>query len=247
MTENLTKDKINKVVLVGVLKNKRDLEILLAEKWYRIPIKYAPKRQFQYLAFYQPVLFGRQGKRIQYYARVLNYQKIKRKKLLPNELNHPRASDYYYKIWLGRIKKLSRPIRNIIPRRISFGFTTLSRLLKSKDILQLYNVTPIEQIVENGLRQAGIKAVAQYHIFKEKKRYCLDFAVFCQRGKIAIECDNKKAHSSRHQRIKDRIKDAFLKRHGWLVIRLPEHEIISDLKSCIVRVKKAIQKFGGLI
>ena len=86
MIKNQAKDKTKKIVLVGVLKNKSDLNILLKEKWYRIPKAHMLKRQFDYLAFYQPASFGRQGKRIQYYARVLNYQTIKRKDLLPAEI-----------------------------------------------------------------------------------------------------------------------------------------------------------------
>ena len=260
MIRNHPKDKIDKIVLVGVLRNKRDLNILLTENWYRIPVAHAPIRQFNYLAFYQPALFGRQGKRIQYYARVLNYQTIRRSDLLPNESSHPRTHDYYLRIRVGKIKKLPRSIRNIIPRRVSFSFTTLNHLLKSKNILQLYNIVPTEQIVKDSLSRAGIKAVSQYYVSSDKKprtrfrqaqsvrgrRYCLDFAVFCKQGSIAIECDNKKAHSSLRQRKKDKIKNTFLRRHGWTVIRLPEHDIVSNLRGCIVRVKKAVRKLGGL-
>lgn len=246
MIKNQPKDKGNKIVLVGVLKDQRDLNILLKKKWYRIPVASAPRRRFDYLSFYQPALFGRHGKRIRYYARVLNCQIIKRSDLLPDESNHLRAHDYYLRIRLGKIKKLPRSIRNIIPRRVSFGFTTFNRLLKSKNILQLYNIIPTEQIVKDGLSRTGIKATAQYYVLSGKKRYCLDFAVFCQQGSIAIECDNKKAHSGLTQREKDKIKNAFLRRHGWLVIRLSEEKIISDLRGCIVRIKKAIRELGGL-
>ena len=248
MIKNQPKDKGDKIVLVGVVKDWRDLNILLKENWYRIPVAHAPTRRFDYLAFYQPALFGRPGKCIRYYARVLNYQTIKRKDLLPAESNHLRAHEYYLLVRVGKVKKLPRPIRNIIPRRISFGFTTLNRLLKSRDILQLYNITPTEQITEDGLSRAGIRAIAKYYVSSGKKRYCLDFAVFCRQGAIAIECDNKKAHSSLRQREKDRIKkNVFLRRRGWLVIRLPEHDIVSDLAGCIVRIRKAIRKLGGLI
>ena len=244
MRKNQSREKI---VLVGALKDRRDLEILFKEKWYRIPVIYAPKRQFNYLAFYQPVSFDRKGKQIQYFARVLGYQIIKRKNLLPAELNHPRAEDDYFQVRIGKMKKLALPIRNIRPRRISFGFTTLSHLLESKDILQLYNVPPTEEIIENGLKQAGIQAIAQHYLSVDKKRFCLDFAIFCQRGKIAIECDNKKAHSSPAQQKKDKIKDNFLKGHGWKVIRLKESAVLSNLKGCLLRIQKTIQKLGGPI
>jgi len=243
----IIKGKIDKVVLVGVLKNKRDLNILLTKNWYRIPVAHAPTRQFNYLAFYQPVLFGRQGKRIRYYARVLNYQTMRRSDLLPDGSNHPKVYDYYLRVRVGKVKKLPRPIRNTTPCRISFGFTTLNRLLKSKNILQLYNVAPTEQIIEDGLRRAGIKAITQHYVLSGKKRYCLDFAVFCRQGSIAIECDNKKAHFGLRQREKDKIKNALLRRHGWIVIRLPERDIVSDLNGCIVRIKKAVRKLGGQV
>lgn len=240
------KDKKDEIVLVAVLKNKRDLDILLSESWYRIPATYAPRRQFSYLAFYQPALFGRQGKRIQYYGRVLGYQIARRSDLLPSELNHPNAQGDYLRVRLGKIRKLPRPVRNIIPRRVSFGFTTLNNLFKSKNILQLYNVAPTEQILQDGLMRAGISATAQHYVSAGTKRYCLDFAVFCQKGAVAIECDNRKAHSGQRQREKDKIKDDFLKRHGWTVIRLPECDIISDLPGCITKIKKASRKLGGL-
>ncbi len=246
MIKNRVKNRIDKVVLVGILKNKRDLDILLTEKWYRIPVAHAPTRQFDYLAFYQPALFGRQGKCIQYYARILSFQTIKRSDLLPNEFSHPRFRDYYFQFQVGRIKKLTQPIRNIIPRRISFGFTTLSHLLRSKNILQLYKVVPIEQITEDALRRAGIRTTAQYYVSGSKKRYRLDFAVFCKRGSIAIECDNKKSHSNLYQRKKDKIKNIFLKRRGWVVIRLSERDIVFNLKSCVAKVKKAVRKLNLL-
>ena len=246
MIKNHTKDKIDKIVLVGVLKDRRDFNILLTGNWYRIPMTHAPRRRFDYLAFYQPAPFGHQGKRIRYYTRVLNWRVIKRGDLLPDEPSHPRARDYYLQVRVGKIKKLPRPIRNIIPRRISFGFTTLNHLLKSKDILQLYNITPTEQIVEGGLEEAGIRVIPQYYVKGKQKRYFLDFAIFCQKGMIAIECDNKKAHSIPSQKKKDKIKNAFLRRHGWTVIRLSERDIVSDLRGCIVRIKKAIRKLGGL-
>ena len=246
MMKNHIKNNINKIVLVGVLKNKRDLHILLTKNWYRIPLAHAPTQPFSHLAFYQPAHHGREGKRIRYYARVLHYQTIERINLLPDEPSHPRAHDYYLRICVGKVKRLSRPIRNIMPRRVSFGFTTLHRLRTSKNVLQLYDIAPTEQIIKDGLGLAGIKAVAQYHVVGSKKRYCLDFAALCKQGSIAIECDNKKAHSGPRQREKDKAKNAFLRRRGWTVLRLLEHDIVSDSDGCMVRIKKAVQKLGGI-
>ena len=142
------------------------------------------------------------------------------------------------------VKKLARPIKNIIPRRVSFGFTSWKALLKAGDILELYGVSPTEQIVERRLHRLGIKTEKELTISKEGKRYRLDLAVFCLNGRIAIECDNRKAHSG-VQLEKDKKKDAFLKRNGWHVIRLAERDIIERLDDCLGLVAEAVKKFGG--
>lgn len=239
-------DLKEKIVLVGVLKNKRDLEIILKQKWYRIPVDWAPKRQFDYLAFYQPLSFKKAGKQIKYFAEVLDFKRVKRKNLLPNEIDHPRSEKDYFQVHLKNIQSLSQPIKNIHPRRISFGFTTLSRFLTAKDILQLYNVSPIEDIIEKKLREMGIKAISQYCLTINKKRFRLDFAIFCKKGKIALECDNKKAHSSSLQKEKDKIKNGYLKKDGWKIIRLKEEAILSKLDNCFLRIKETIEELGGL-
>lgn len=241
------KDAKNEIVLVGVLKNKRDFEILMRKNWYRVPADFAPKRKFDYLAFYQPLEFGKRGKRIIYFARVLSTQKIKRISLMSDEPNHPRANDDYIRFGVGKIRMLTRAIENTIPRRIVFGFTTLNRLMSSKDILELYSIAPTEQILEKALKKSGIRYVSQQYVSCGKKRYRPDFTILCKNGRIAIECDNTKAHSGVRQNIKDRIKDACLREFGWTVVRFSENEILFDLKKCLSRTKRTIRLLGGIV
>ena len=235
----------SKTVLVCVLKTKSDLRILFRQNWYRIPVAYLPRRKFSYLAFYQPAVFGKGGQRIQYYARVKSSRVAKRIELLPREKNHPRAHNDYLRIELAWVKKLARPIKNIIPRRVSFGFTSLKSLLKAGDILELYGISPTEQIIERGLNNLGIKTRKEFGVFKAGKQYRLDLAVFCKNGRIAIECDNLKAHSGAVQMAKDEMKDEFLKRNGWHVIRVTEQDINERLDYCLGIVVKAVEKLGG--
>ncbi len=244
----------DKTVLVGVLKRKRDLDILLSERWYRMPVSHAPVKPFGYLAFYQPAFFGAEGKRIRYYARVLKRETMPRKKLLLDERDHPRAGEPYLKITVSAPRLLTRPIRNTTPRRVSFGFTTIGRLLIARNILELYDVPPTEDIVKRAFREAGIPAVPQQFVtgggkprrFGRGKRYRTDFAIFCHKGKIAIECDNRKAHTSPVAKKHDREKDMFFRRRGWLVIRLTEHNITFALDECLARVRLGISALGGL-
>lgn len=232
-------------VLVGVLKRKRDLTMLRREHWYRMPVRGTPKRKFGYVAFYEPARFGPNGRRIRYYARVVRHAIGKRRDLVPDEPRHPRAGEDYRKILVGRLRELPRPIANVPPRRVSFGFVALKDLLTAKNMLALYRVAPTEQMVERALMQAGIRATAQYRVSGGTTRYCLDFAIGCREGRIAIECDNRKAHALARQRERDKMKDYFLRRHGWRVIRLKERTIVSDMKICIERVRRTIEKLGG--
>ncbi|MDO8594252.1 MAG: DUF559 domain-containing protein [bacterium] len=248
-----------KSVLVAVLKSKDDLRLLLEEKWYRIPVAFLPKRTFTHIAFYEPLTgFGKSGKRILYYGRVVKKEVKKRIELLPNESSHPRARDSYLKCSFRKIEKLETPIRNVIPRRVSFGFTDLVTLRSVHDILELYHVAPTEQIVEQELQRLGIPVTSQYRIklssshfsrsssLPLSQHYRLDLAIFCREGKLAIECDNRKAHSGKLQKLKDKQKDLALKKLGWRVFRLTEYDILENLDSCISHIQKIISLLGGV-
>lgn len=227
------------VVLVGILKRKRDRAMLLTDHWYHMPVAKAPRRPFRYLAFYEPARFGVAGKRIRYYARVRRTVVRKRRELFPRETAHPAAAKKYRQIFVGPLRTLPHPIMNMPPRRISFGFTTLRRLRAARTILELFWVYPSEAIVARALARERIHVIPQYQISSSGKRYRLDFAIFAGDRRVAIECDNEKAHAGKVQRRKDRIKDAYLRRAGWRVVRLREQNIIGNLDSCVERIVKA--------
>ena len=233
-------------VLVGVVKSRRDLALFLKEHWYRVPASHLPKRKPQYLALYQPAVFGAEGKCVRYYARVAKITRKKRVELFPEEAAHPRSRDEYARIETGRSVALKRPVRNTSPRRVSFAFTTLERLLAAKNMLQLYDVAETEMMLARALRKAGIKASPQFWVTDRKLRvrYRLDFAVFCKNGKLAIECDNKKAHSGGRAKSRDLAKDTFLAERGWTVVRFAETDITSDVALCVAKLRKTIREFG---
>ena len=250
---------MKKTVLVGVLKSREDLRILLEEKWYRIPLAFLPKKKFTHIAFYQPLTLGKLGKKIEYYAKVVKREVKKRVALLPSEREHPRAQDSYLKCSFRAIEKLTKPIKNVIPRRVSFGFTDLKTLRSARDILELYHVAPTEQIIEKELSYLDIPVTAQYRFSfnsslskggaasVRRRIFRIDLVIFCTNGNVAIECDNHKAHSTKIQRLKDKQKDVALKTLGWKVIRLTEKDILEHLDSCISRIQKSVSSLGGAI
>ena len=231
------------LVLVGVVNRRKDLEIALNKHWYRMPVKYAPKRKANFLALYQTRIFGKEGKSIAYYAPIKYSSSTSRGKLLPEERNHPRRDQTYYKLHLGPLKELPQKIRNRSRRRISFGFTTLTKLFKSSEVSELFDIKPIELIMEKLLKRNKIKAFSEYLLMENGRcRYRLDFAIFCLKGKIDVECDNEKWHSLPSQKIKDRKRNLYVREHGWRVLRFEGKKIMDSPDYCIKVLNKAIRK-----
>ena len=195
--------RADKLVLVGIVGRKKDLAIVLKKRWYRIPVRHAPRRRPYFVAFYQTLIFGNEGKAICYYAPVKKISVTTRRKLLPEEKNHPRAGDRYYRLELGAPKKTPRRIKNRSRRRISFGFTMLGKLLKATEVSHLFGISPIEEIMRRALRRKRIPASHEYCVMhRQRCRYRLDFAIFCKKGKIAVECDSEKWHLQKIQKMK---------------------------------------------
>jgi hypothetical protein len=128
-------------VLVAVMNNLRDWSIVREQGWYRIPVVRAPQRVgADYLAFYFTGAFP-EGQRhcVLYYAPVRAYRLATRAVLFPDEVDHPRAQDSYFKIEIGRLIRLARPIVSQRLRRVTFISTTLARLLSAGEINDLWD------------------------------------------------------------------------------------------------------------
>jgi len=236
----MARDERDRTVLVVVLPRPRDLAILRRKYWYRIPLAFVPKRKFRFLAFYQPAAFGKQGKRIASYARVVRKRIVPRIKLLPKEPRHPRAHAPYVQFFVKDLTTLPRPIGNVTPRRVSFGFTTLAALRASRNLLELYWVPPTEEIMARHLAHAGIQTVREVPVKIGHKRFRLDFAIIHDGRRVAVECDNEKAHAGKAARRRDRAKDVVLRRAGWRVMRFKERDIIERPAQCLKRIRRVM-------
>ena len=127
------------LVLVSVMNSPRDLEIARMLGWYRIPLRRAPKVvDVDYLAFYQTSGFteGDRGK-IQYIAKVRGHELTTRGELLKDEKDHPRANEEYYKIQIGPLIKLAKPIQATNWKRITFLYTTGKSLKEANQVNDL--------------------------------------------------------------------------------------------------------------
>ena len=175
-------------VLVAYMPKPSDFAIVQQEGWYRIPQKHAPKGLYaEYVAFYFGRSFGADKWVIRYYAPRLGHELLTRQTLLPNEPDHPRAHELYYKVQLGPVQQLAQPIISLRWRRITFIHTTWDRFMDATEINDLF--------VEGGeyvdrlyaaLKERGIRAERQYQVKEPDTNYEVPLTILCKDGRIDI-------------------------------------------------------------
>lgn len=135
------------LVLVGVVTAPRDLELARVLGWYRLPARSAPRiLNVDWLALYQTSAFGQERWSIRYLAPVRGHELTTRGALLQAEPNHPRAREPYFKLQLGPMECLARPIPACRWRRLAFLYTTGERLMAAADVRELV-IDPAERAV----------------------------------------------------------------------------------------------------
>jgi hypothetical protein len=142
------------LILVCLAPAPRDLEIARLLGWYRIPLRTAPKVvAVDYLAFYQPSVFGGRGGQIEFISEVRGHELTTRHELLKDEADHPRAKEEYYKIQIGGLEKLRETIVADKWKRITFLYTTGEYLLKAKTLNDLVVDGDERQLLWHSLRE----------------------------------------------------------------------------------------------
>jgi very-short-patch-repair endonuclease len=248
--ERFMKEQDEKTVLVSIMNNKRDWKIACDRHWYRIPLRSAPKivRTFgvQYLAFYLTKVFGEKSFSVPCYANVEKITIVKRKELFPEEADDPKRDDDYFRLQIGNLQVLPKPVVSKRLRRIVFIETTPSHLLHANEINDLFDESPIEDRFWTALKAEGINAERQYFIRNEDLRFCLDFALFCMQRNIDVECDGDKYHLQAARMRRDKKRNNILERMGWSVLRYGSREIYNELPRTIDQVKETVNVLGGL-
>lgn len=148
------------LLLVAVLPTPRDLEIARVLGWYRIPLRRAPKVvAVDYLAFYQPTgAFGARGGQIEFAAPVRGHELTTRAELIRDEPNHPHAHEEYYKLSLGPLVQLPRPIPAGDWKRITFFYTTGELLAQAETINALIVPGEERKLLWQALRERALNA-----------------------------------------------------------------------------------------
>lgn len=214
-------------VMVAVMTSLRDLAIARDQGWYRIPHARAPKNiHAEYLAFYFNRAFGDRKWAIHYYAKQLGHELVRRGDLLPTEKGHPRTDKLYYKIQLGPLQQLKRPIVSLRWRRISFLHTTWDRFQDAVEINDLFvEGKPYVDRLYYALREEGIHPERDYHIADGETIYRLDMLIPCLFGTVEIVIGDRPAPPS--------------------AIRLEPALVHDDPNQCATLIQERIVDYGG--
>jgi hypothetical protein len=217
------------LILVALMPSPRDLEIARVLGWYRIPYKRAPKTvSVDRLAFYQTAEFGDEKWAITYTAPVLGHELTTRAELLRTEPDHPRANEQYFKIQIGPLERLPRPIPSLRWRRITFFYTTGERLLSAAEINDLIVDDDERDLLWTALKERGLNPERQY---EEGPGEVIDFALLCELGKLAVLLGDKKE-------LKERVE--------WEYMSFPASAVKEDLDGVAASIEEAVKKLGGL-
>lgn len=129
-------------VLVGVIRRKRDLQIVQQQRWYRIPQAQMRHGVYaEYIAFFLSGGVAGKGQPggIYYYAARTGLELAYRRDLLPDEADHRRSDEVYYKVQLGELQAKDPPVLNPTGRTITFIHTTWDRFSSATTISDLYS------------------------------------------------------------------------------------------------------------
>ena len=149
------------LILVAILPSQRDFDIARLFGWYRIPLKSAPKViSVDYLAFYQTKAFGEAERwQIAYVAQILGHELTRRRDLIRDEPNHPRAHEEYFKLQIGPLQALERPIPAGDWKRITFFYTTGEQFQTAQTVNDLVIKAQEERdVLWHSLRERALQA-----------------------------------------------------------------------------------------
>lgn len=216
-------------VLVGVMPHPRDLDLAREQHWYRVPVKSAPKGiHAEYVAFYFTQAFGPDLRwAIHYYARRTGHELVRRVDLLPEEAEHPRANDLYYKLQLGPLREKQPPIVSLRWRRITFIQTTWDRFVAAREINDLFSSDNVfVDRIYHALKARGIQPERAVEIREGNGRYTVDLLIPCREGAVMLATGEERPAgvlplTGDEQQALAHIKAAIEKRGGPLVTDLP--------------------------
>lgn len=219
-------------VLVAVMNRPQDLNTARDEGWYRIPEDRASRgTTFEYVAFYLTAAFADQKWAIHYYARNLGHELVTRCDLLPDEPDHPRAGERYYKLQLGPLQRREPPIPSLRWRRITFIYTTWDRFEAAEEINDLYaEGGEFVDRLYHALRESELAPERRYPVREAGVEYVVDLAVPCRDGALVVD-----VAAAGPQVVPPN------------ALRFSQDVVASDPESCLRTIRTEVDRRGGVL
>jgi hypothetical protein len=245
------KDTLN--VLVAMLPERSDWVILNRDLWYRIPQISAPpivrNGGMEYIAFYHTQKFSDDLKwKVVKYAKVKRIVPATRQQLFPNEpKGSTKAHKTYYKIEFDELITLPQPIVSRRGHRGVFVPTTEEKFFSgTTDFNKLFKGSFLEEDMERILDEWGIEYEREFREFvDDKRKYDLDFAIFCKKGRIDIECDGDEYHMGNANVHRDKTRNNELESYDWKVLRYTTKHFNEEREHIKKTIYKTIEACGG--
>ncbi len=158
-------------------------------------------KESDYVALYFTKAFGDQRWAIHWYAPVRGHEMKRRRELVPEEADHPRADHacygmqyvMQYVMQLGPLERLDPPIISLRWRRITFIETTWDRFQIAQEINELYASGADGLFVT--LKDMGLAPEREYPVQESGCEYVVDLAIPCEDGTLAIVVDDRSGPS----------------------------------------------------
>ena len=217
-------------VLVGAITRQKDLTRARDDHWYRIPqLRVARGVHAEYVAFF---LNSRVAKKpdsgIYFFARRAGVELAYRRDLLPDEANHPRADDVYYKVQLTDWQEKSPPILNPTRRSITFIYTTWDRFVHASEIKDLYSKADyfVDRIY-HALRNNGYNMDRSWDAERRTTGHGAQLRILCENGDLTASTDSDDDsdifldQAGREDKILAKIRAEVAKKGGPVMISIP--------------------------
>jgi hypothetical protein len=214
-----------------------DFEAARDSGWYRVPEKKAPRGVFfEYIAFYFTAAFVEQEYAVHYYARRLGHELVSRRDLLPDEPDHPRAEERYYKLQLGPLQKREPPIVSQRWRRITFIHTTWDRFQAAEEINDLF-VEGGEFVdrLYHALRDSGLSPERYYPVRDAGTDYVVDLVVPCRDSALVVDV------------IEEGDEAVVPSVPRPVSLRFTPEMVESDQAACLAAVRAEADRRGGIL
>lgn len=241
--------------LVVLMNNQADFDIAKQQGWYRIPVRHAPdmvkEGKIKFIAFYFTKAFGKDKYTIKWFAEVNQVSLAKRAELFPDEAPNSKTKKQYYKISFASPHVLYRPIVSARPRRLLFVPTTSYKLFNAQEFNDVFDNTLLEEKVWKAFLKRQIYVERQFRVDTNphgSRSHHLDFAIFCQKKNIGIECVTPANATQFTNEEVDRYRKAknTLENLGWSMLYLTPNQVDQKLEDIFAGLKTKIIEYGGL-